>query len=194
METNKQKQYTKWGGFIKKILHTKIGAFLGYNLGVSGYNRIDVVLTDENGKVKKVGHSYNSRVDVGAALCAYLQCGTNLGSLSSPNYAKYIALQDTGVLSPAHTDTTLSHECVAAGLTRALATAGTWTAATALDGVASFILSKSFTNSSGGSVTVYGAGIFDAASSGNMYVEGNFTSSYSIANLYSMTVNWTINI
>jgi len=193
METNKQKQYTKWGGFIKKILHTKIGAFLGYNLGVSGYNRIDVVLTDENGKVKKVGHSFNARVNAGAALCASLISGTTLGGISSPGAAKYIALS-TSSLTPAKTDTTLTGESAATGLARALATAGTYTLPATLDGAASYVLSKSFTNSSGGAVTIVSTAIFDAATSGNMFVEGNLASSYSVAIGDSLTINWTINL
>lgn len=193
MENKAQKQYTKNGQLFKRFLHTKIGARLGYLFGISGYNRIDVVITDNEGKPIKTGHAYNSRVNVGAALTAYLISGTNLGSLSSPGYARYIALS-TSTLTPAAGDTTLSGETSATGLGRALGTAGTWTAATTLDGVASYILNKSFVNSSGGSVTINSAAIFDAATSGNMFVEANLGLSYAIANGNGITINWTINL
>ncbi len=160
--------------------------------------------TDERGNVverrmaayKYVGtrfaFSFNSRVDAGAALTASLLSGTTLGGLTSPLPAKYIALS-TSSLTPAKTDTTLLGETAASGLARALGAAGSYVAPSVLDGAASYILSKTFTNTSAGSVTILSAAIFDAVSTGNMFVEGNLSTSAVLAINDQITINWTVN-
>jgi hypothetical protein len=210
-------QYSPIGQTIKKLLHTRIGAFIGFHLGISGFNRIEnriarfqryyeqgeplakgEFLQQIEGRDKvgvyradRLRFSYNSRVDAGAALCASLISGTTLGGISSPSTAKYIAVSPT-TLTPAKGDTTLSGELSTNGFTRALATAGTYTAPASLDGAASYILTKTFTAT--GAQTVASAAIFDAASTGNMFVEGNFASSATLATNDTLTVNWTVNL
>lgn len=185
-------QYSALGIIVKKFLHTKFGAKVGYFLGLPGFNKIEAVITRANGKIE-ILRSFNSRVDVGAALSASLISGTTLGGLTTPAAAKYIALSTT-TLTPAKTDTTLTGETAATGLARALGTAATYTAPSVLDGAASYILSKTFTNSSAGSVTILSAAIFDAASVGNMFVEGNLSTSAVLAIGDQVTINWTVNL
>jgi hypothetical protein len=194
MQTNTPIQYSSIGQIIKKALHTKIGAWIGYLAGIAGFNRIDSYIIRANGKVKRLSPTYNARVNAGAALCASLISGTALGGITSPAAAKYIALS-TASLTPAYGDTTLASETSATGLARALGTAGAYTSpGTTLDGAASYTLTKTFTNTSGGSVTIQSAAIFDATSTGNMFVEANLSSSAILANNDSLAITWTINL
>jgi hypothetical protein len=219
---------TRAGQLVSRFLHTKLGARIGYAIGISRFNRLAPQLWKfqryhvegeqlakgevvrpmhrqlEDGSEELIGYgvyrlspkdlrSFNSRVDAGAALVSSLISGTTLGGISSPAVAKYIALS-TSSLTPAKGDTTLTGETAASGLARAIATMGTYTAPSSLDGGASWIASKTFTNTSGGSVTVVSAAIFDAASTGNMLVEGNLSSSAVLAINDQLTINWTINV
>ena len=178
---------------VKRFLHTRIGAFIGYHLGVSGFNRVDAYITRANGKVEFLGPSYNSRVNAGAALAASLISGTTLGGLTSPSAAKYIALS-TSSLTPAAGDTTLSGETSVSGLGRALGSAGTYTAPASLDAGCSYVLSKVFTAGVTGPTTIQSAAIFDAASTGNMLVEANLSSSAVLGLNDQLTINWTVNL
>lgn len=180
----------RFGQFVKKLLHTKPGAFIGYHLGISGFNRIDAVLTRANGKIERT-HSYNSRTNSGAALCASLLAGTDLGSITSPGAPINLAVSST-TLTPADTDTTLSGEITTNGFARAAATPGSYTAPTTLDGAASFTLSHTFTAT--GSETINSAALFDALSGGNLYVEGNLSSAATPASGDTLALTWTINL
>lgn len=190
MKTNTPIQYTVLGRIIKKFLHTRIGAYLGYISGIQGFNRLDSFITRVNGDVELLGASYNSRVDAGAALVAALLTN-NAFSITSPSYPKYIALS-TSSLTPAKGDTTLSGETSASGLARAAATFGTYTAPAALDGGASYVLSITFT--SGASATIVSSAIFDDASTGNMLAEANLAASAVLVSGDKLTITWTINI
>ena len=173
---------------IKKILHTKLGAMVGFKLGIKGFNRL--VAVGDDGKVSR---SYNYRVNKGADLVGSLLTGTSLNSISSPLPPKYLALS-TSSLSPAYTDTTLTGETAATGLTRGLTTVGAYTSPTLLDGAASYTLSYTFTNSSGGSVSIVSAAIFDAVSSGNLFAESNLSATYNLGIGNTLALTWTINI
>ena len=208
-------QYSPLGQMIKRILHTKIGAFIGYHLGVSGFNRIDATvekfqrfsdgsmlkkgeyLKDFDGRIavyKLQGKSYafNARTDIGASITASRMAGSTLGAASSPAAPLYIALS-TATLTPNKADTTLDSETVVTGLARALGTAGTYTAPSVLDGAASYVLTKAFTNT-GANTTIVSAAIFDASSSGNLFVEANLSSSALVATGDILTITWTINL
>lgn len=173
---------------IKKFLHTRIGARIGFWLGVSGYNRLVVT---KNGKV--VARAYNSRTDKGAALMASLLTGSSLGSISSPLPPLYMALS-TSTLTPAKGDTTLAGETVVSGLARALGTAGSYVAPSTLDGAASYTVSHSFTMGATGPTTIASMGLFDASSSGNLFAEVNFGASSILALNDVIVPTWTINI
>lgn len=188
MQTKIPSQYSEVGMLFKKFLHTRLGSFLGYHAGLSGFNRIDVSV---NGKT--VGHSYNSRVDKGAALTASLISGSSLGSISSPLPPLYIALS-TSSLTAAKGDTTLTGESVVSGLARALGTAGSYSAPASLDGSASYTITKTFTMGAAGPVTIQSAALFDAASTGNMFVEANLSASAVVVNGDTLALTWTINV
>lgn len=201
MLQNSPKQYTKLGNLIKRFLHTKIGAKIGYYAGISGFNRLEATVSrlegyDHNGdpifREKKKIFSFNSRVDKGGALTASLLTGTSLGSITTPLPPLYIALS-TSTLTPAKTDTTLTGETVVAGVARALGTVGSYVAPSTLDGAASYVLSKTFTLT-GAATTIVSSGIFDAVSVGNMFVEANLSSSAVLSTGDQLTIQWTINL
>ena len=184
----------KYGSVVKWLLHTRVGSCIGFHLGISGYNHVSAVIKPVRGKMRRVRRSYNARVNVGAALTAYLMSGSNLGSLTSPAVPKYIALS-TNVLSIGSGDTTLSGETAGTGLARAAGTIGGYVAPSTLDGSASYTITKTFTNNSGGPVTIQSAGLFDAASTGNLFVEANLFSSASLPNPGDQVViSWVVNV
>lgn len=193
MQTSVPKQYSTLGRVMKRMLHTKAGAFIGYNLGIRGFNCIEAHITRSDGSVELLSPTYNSRVDVGAALTASLISGTTLGGISSPSNPKYIALS-TSSLTPAHGDTTLTGETAVSGLTRAAGTAATYSSPVSLDAAASYILSKTFTSGVVGPTVIQSAAVFDAVSTGNLFVEGNLSVSASLGNGDQITINWTINL
>lgn len=190
MNTKAPFQYTRIGQIVKKFLHTKLGAWIGYHAGISGFNMVEVTITRANGKIERMMPSYNARVNVGAGIVAYLMTNSNLASLTSPTFPIYIA-NSANSLTPAAGDTTLSGEISTNGLGRALGTIGGYSAPAALDGAASYTISKTFTAS--GTQTVQSAALFDAASVGNLFCEANFTSSASLQNGDQLTVTWTVN-
>ena len=65
---------------------------------------------------------------------------------------------------------------------------------TTLDGACSYTVTKTFTNTSGGSVTVVSAALFDAVSTGNMFVEANLSSSAVMATNDTLAITWGINL
>ena len=218
MQTTTPKQYSPEYKWLKRFLHTKIGCKIGVVLGISGFNKIEALhykfvkyytgteklrrgqsVRQIEGTAKfgiymkpKLLPTFNSRVDKGADLCASLMTGAAQNSISTPLPPKYIALS-TSSLTPAHGDTTLSGETAASGLARALGTQ-TYTPTATLDASASYVVSKTFTNTSAGSVTVLSAALFDASSNGNLFVEGNLASSVVLAINDQITINWTVNL
>jgi hypothetical protein len=189
MNKKTPRQYSAIGQLVKKALHTKLGAFIGYSLGISGFNRIDAVITRANGVVE-AQHSFNSRVNTGAALISSLVSGTTLGSLTSPLPPKYLAVS-TSTLTPAATDTTLSGELTVNGFARSAATAGSYTAPASLDAGCSFTFTHTFTAT--GTETIASAALFDASTLGNMFVEGNLSSTATLNSGETLAVTWTIN-
>jgi hypothetical protein len=195
MQTKTQMQYRSEKSvlFLKKLLHTKWGAKLGFLLGIKGFNRVGVIHTSSfSGKVRNLGFSYNSRVNKGADLIASLITGAAQNSISSPLPPKYIALS-TSTLSPASGDTTLSGETAVAGIARALGTQGNYTGPVALDGAASYTVTKTFTLT-GASTTVVSAALFDSNTSGNLFVEANFGSQAVMVPNDTLAVTWTVNL
>ena len=200
---------------LRKPALRKAGFRIAFALGFRGINRVahehyrfvreyrgeklsrkEVILTDNNGISRvylkpKLAFDYNSRVNTGAALCAYLLSGSNLASLTSPGVPDNIALS-TSTLTPAATDTTLAGETTVAGLTRAAGTAQAYVAPTALDGAASFNFYHAFTLT-GAATTVVSTALFDAASGGNMFAEVNFSSSAAMNTNDVLQVTWTVN-
>jgi len=193
METKIPTKHSRIGRLISKLIHNKVGAFLAYHAGLSGFNRIDAYIIRANGKRENLLPTYNSRTDKGAALLASLLSGSSLGSISSPLPAAYIALS-TSSLTAAKTDTTLTGETVVSGLARAIGSAGTYTAPSVLDGACSYVLSKTFTAGAAGPTTIVSAAIFDAASTGNLFVEANLSSSAVLGLSDQLVLQWSINL
>lgn len=128
-----------------------------------------------------VAVSFNLRTNVGIDYAA-----DSLGkSASRPAVAEYIAVTtDSG--APAAGDTTLAAEITTGGLARAIATYAHTGAAT------SYTLTKAFT-ASATHTSVQKAGLFNASSSGTMYLESAFTAA-SLVSGDTLTITWTINI
>ena len=193
MNTKIPSQYSKIGQLVKKFLHTKLGARVGYFLNIKGFNRVGAVWTKAaTGQMIDLGFAFNSRVDKGGDLIASLITGAAQNSISSPLPPKYVALS-TSTLSPAHTDTTLSGETAVSGLARALGTQGSYVTPTTLDGAASYTVTKTFTLT-GSATTVVSAALFDAASTGNMFVEANLSSSAAMNTNDTLAITWTVNL
>lgn len=174
---------------LKEFLHTPQGAEFGFKNGIKGYNMVKVRVLSSGDEM--VG--YNSRVNRGAGIVASLMTASTLGSATGYAAPLYIALS-TASLTPASGDTTLTSETSATGLARALGTVQNYTAPTSLDAGASYQLYKLFTNTSGSSVTIQSAAIFDASSTGNLFVEANLSSSATVPNNDKLEVTWTVNI
>lgn len=208
---------------LKSFLLTQVGKHLAFNFGLRGFNRVmnqhlkfvgkysgqklrksDRVMTHADNEVIPEGESwlyrlmgpqfvYNSRVNKGAALQASLMSGSALGSCASPLPPLYIALS-TASLSPAYGDTTLASETVVAGIARAVGAAQNYVSpGTVLDAAASYDVYKQFTLTGAGT-TVVSTGLFDAASTGNLFAEVNFGTSAVMATNDILQVTWTVNL
>lgn len=187
-------QFNKYANILKTFLHTKIGARIGFYLKIKGFNRVGIIHTSFlTGKHTFLGFAYNSRVNKGADLIASLITGAAQNSISSPLPPKYVALS-TSSLTPDKTDTTLPGETSASGLARALGTQGSYSGPSTLDGSASYTVTKTFTNTSAGAVTVVSAALFDAVSSGNLFVEANLSSSAAMNINDTLAITWTVNL
>lgn len=102
---------------------------------------------------------------------------------------EYIAL-GTGTTAAAATDTTLETETAATGLARAIAAASR-TTTTVTNDTATLI--KTFTNTSGGTVNVTEAGLFDAASVGVM-LDRQVFASVGVEDANSLQVTYNIKV
>lgn len=210
---NTLRSIVKW--MLRKPTLRQVALHLAFALGFRGINRVahshyrfvreyqgeklsrkEVMLMGNDGIERvylkpRLAFDYNSRVNVGAALCAYLLSNSNLASLTSPGVPKYIALS-TSTLTPASTDTTLSGETSVTGLGRIAGTAQSYVAPTSLDGAASFNFYNAFTLT-GVATTVASTALFDAASGGNMFAEVNFSTSAAMNTNDVLQVTWTVN-
>lgn len=109
--------------------------------------------------------------------------GSQMGNTGTQAAAcNYIALTNTAV-TPAVTDTTLSGEIVANGLSRAQ---GAW----ASTSHTSFTITKTFTAT--GAQSAQAAGLFNAAASGTLCFENTFTQ-VSLNSTDTLQITWTIN-
>lgn len=192
MNTKLPFQYSSLGKLIKKFLHTKIGARIGFFLNIKSFNRLGAVITRVNGKKEYLGFAYNSRVNKGADLVASLITGAAQNSISTPLPPKYVALS-TSSLTPAAGDTTLTGETSNSGMGRALGTQGSYTGPAALDGSASYTVTKTFTCGAT-PTTVVSAALFDAVTTGNLFAEANLSSSAVLGNGDTLAITWTINL
>lgn len=193
METKTPIQYSKsvLTKLLKKFFGTSFGKKMAFYLKIRGFNRVFVQHIRE-GKVIGTTVSYNDRVDKGADLQGSLMSGQSLNSITSPLPPVYVAVSSS-TLTPAKGDTTLTGELSGDGLDRAIGTVQNYIAPTVLDGAASYDVYKQFTYSGAGA-TARSAALFDASSSGNMFVEDNFAADATLASGDLLEITWSVNI
>jgi hypothetical protein len=149
------------------------------NITVEG--KVKITHFDKNRKIISIEEEKNLIVNAGLEYVSKLVNGV------STNPFKYIAL-GTGTDIPESGDTGLTTETVATGLERALTTC---------EYVASYKahIYHTFTNTSGGTVGLNEAGIFDTAvTGGNMLAHRKFDIVKNVADDESILVEWTITI
>ena len=184
-------QYTLLGKVIKKLLKFSIIKHVCFSLGLKGFNRMGWEVV-RNGKVVQCGFTYNSRVDKGADLSASLLAGESLNSITTPLPPKYIALS-TSELTPAAGDETLTGETSVSGLARAVGAIQSYTGPASLDAACAYTIYKSFENL-GETTTIESSALFDASTSGNMFVEANLDSSATLEVNDILKISWTVNL
>ena len=171
---------------------------------------VETILRDADGNIKEYRQSDNLITNngencvlkllfqddgSGGGLGSGTGTGRCTGSLNSPWHV--IALGTGGATAVNGTDYILATETSATGLARAVATTKTWTNSTAQasTGSAQIVMAKTFTNTSGGTVTVSESGLFNSttpAGSG-MFARQTF-SGIAVNNNDSLTVQWTVNV
>ena len=159
------------------------------NYRVARHNFIDIAVKPQGGIWKAVASVKNTRTDSGASFIA------NLIGSAAGTPANYIALS-SATLTPVKTDVALTGELTTAGLARAIAAFGAYTAPTALNGSASFQLSKTFTYTGSTTVNVVSGALLNAATAGTLLSEANFTPAQATVNANGdqVAVTWTITV
>jgi hypothetical protein len=137
-----------------------------------------VTIFNKDGSIKEVEKGKNLIVNVGKEFASKLLNGVSVLPF------KYIAL-GTGATEALVGDTELDVETSATGLARKEATCDY-----EVDYKAT--INATFTNGSGGSVTLKEAGIFDAGAVGNMLARRVFLSVKILGDGESVAIEWTI--
>lgn len=156
-----------------------------------------IILTvrDSQGNIKEYAQTDNVVTATGHNCAANLLFGTGFANCSSPAVAKYIALSSSTTAGNYNASATaLTSELSTNGLQRV---AGTLTAnqvATGGTNTAIAQLANTFTYSGGSAQTVGGAGLLDAASSGNLFADRQFGSSVTLNTNDQLTVQWQISL
>lgn len=190
--------YSSSSGEVNTISSTPLAT----NALLSGHLTLE--LRDSNGNLKAIRETDNvvtrdgmncvSRAIFGAAL-GVGSVGTNvcIGALTAPFTVIALGTTNTAETSA---DKVLAAETSAAGLAASRGTV-VFTNSTGLSGgvgsAAKVVITKAFTNTSGGTVNVVEAGLFNdtAASTNGMFARKTFTS-IAVANSDQLTVAWTI--
>lgn len=166
---------------------TATGKFLGH---------VEVVAADANGNIIAYRQSDNTVTNVGHNCIAKAVWPTGDYSTGSqpcsgtPAEPKYIALTNTAI-TPGATDTSLSGEITLNGLGRAAGTPSAFQVASA--GTTSTIAQVQNVFTASGAQSAQAAGLFDAASSGNMFADNTFTA-VSLNTGDTLTVTWKITL
>jgi len=170
---------------------------------------VETILRDVDGNIKEYRQSDNLITNngencvlkllfqddgSGAGLGSGTGTGRCTGQLNSPWHVIALGTSSTAVNG---TDYVLGSETSASGLGRAVATTKTWTNSTAQSstGSSQIVMARTFTNTSGGTVSIAESGLFNSttiAGSG-MFARQTF-SSIAVNNNDSLTVQWTINV
>jgi hypothetical protein len=166
---------------------------------------VETILRDADGNIKEYRQSDNLISNTGENCTLRLLFGTTQGSgtgtnvctgaLTSPWHV--IALGTGGATAVNGTQVGLTTETAVSGLGRSIATTKTWTnsTASASTGSAQIVMAKTFTNGSGGTVTVSESGLFNSTSiaGSGMFARQTF-SGIAVNNGDSLTVQWTVNV
>lgn len=200
---------------VSGLLTANVSGLMGQNsvdtikTGAYMTGHVETILTDSDGNIIGYRQSDNLITNIGETCATKLlfyndtvsgqgnaaTTGTCSGALNSP--WTFIAL-GTGTGTVNGTDTGLYTETSAAGLARARATTVTFTnsSGTGSTSAASVLIERTFTNTSGGTVTVTESGLFNETSSSatdSMFAKQVF-GGIGVNNGDSLTVRWTINI
>lgn len=155
---------------------------LSENIKPRRRNQLVIEVRDAEGRLKQRLKTHNLRTSAGADF------QKNQMSGSAVAVANYIGVSNDNTPAAAG-DTTMAGEQTGSGLARA---AGTFDGGAA--GSTSYTLTKTFTYSGGASITLYKAGMFNAASAGTMVFEALFGTAATLATNDQITIQWTINI
>ncbi len=201
---------------VAGLLTANVSGLIGQksvdNLNTGAYmmGHVETIVRDTDGNIKEYRQSDNVITNngedcvvkllfqddgAGAGLGSNVGTNTCVGSLNQP--WEYIAI-GTGSVNANGTDTDLGAETAASGLTRGVATTKTYSNSTGTGptSASSITLERTFTNNSGGSVSVTESGLFNETSSSStdsMFARQTF-SGIAVNNGDSLTVRWTINI
>lgn len=166
--------------------------------GIAGH--VTMFVTDPDGRITTYRQSDNVVVSQGQDCAAKALFTLTTGSFADCTGAitggsfTVMAL-GTGTNGNTKSDTALNVETSATGLARVAATTVNATAATGSAG-AKVSLSNTFTNTSGGTVVISEAGLFNSTSrtSDGMFAEEPVSPSISLNNNDALTVKWTITL
>jgi len=140
-----------------------------------------------NGKKEIVlKHKHNSRTDTGASALYTLMTS---GGTDAPIYIALASSAQTITKDM----TSLTNEISGNGLTRTNGTVSGYTAPTALDGAASYSLSKTFVYSGSEPINIYALGVFDKDSNGNLYYVWNLDVPKTLTQTDQFVVNIQVN-
>ncbi len=170
---------------------------------------VETILRDADGNIKEYRQSDNLITNTGENCVLKLLfqddgSGGGLGSGTGTTYCTgslnspwHVIALGTGSTAVNGTNYVLVSETSATGLGRAVATTKTWNNSTAQasTGNANIVMAKTFTNTSGGTVTVSESGLFNSttiAGSG-MFARQTF-SGIAVNNNDSLTVQWTVSV
>jgi hypothetical protein len=168
---------------------------------------VETILRDADGNIKEYRQSDNliSNTGENCVLRLLFQGGATRGAGTGTTVCTgtltgqwdVIALGTGGSTAVNGTQVGLVTESSATGLGRAAATTKTWSNSTASSstGSASITMARTFTNTSGGTVTISESGLFNSTtiSGSGMFARQTF-SGIAVNNNDSLTVQWTVSV
>ena len=152
-------------------------------------NKVVLAAFDDDGELCGLSESFNSRTQIGGQVAGNILFGTS----AQPAAFNYCALSSNSSFSPVYTDTTLSTEIVTVGLGRKQ---GVFTQPVLVN-ITSFNATGATTmvttwSAITGPMTVYGAGLLNAVSTGTLGFEAA-TATTVVASGYTLVLTWTLN-
>lgn len=208
-------QLRKSIGLYSAIIALSIGVlgvygFQSFNLGESQTSstnlegshvagHVTMFATAADGRITAYRQSDNLITDQGADCVnksLFAPTGGVTNCVGSPGTFNVIAL-GTGTAGTSRADTALGTETAATGLARATGTTNaTSDSATTSSGSSKVSVQNTFTNTSGGAVTITEAGLFNSTNKNidGMFAEEPISPSIALNNNDALTVKWTISL